>query len=386
MGIFNIIKKLCTLKWHVGAGQNLSPGRLVRQGMPYYLQRNGTAFMPMTMYININSRCNLKCRMCDIGQRNCESAFFKNMIGNEGKDFPIDRFKSLINEVHGFKPYICITTTEPLLYPHLMEAIEYTVSRGLKINITTNGFLLEKFAGDLVRAGLSRLSISIDGPPHVHDGIRGVTNVHERAMSGIKKVNEAKKVQGKTEPKIYLNTAIIDKNHASIIEMIEAAPLDCIEHWNLKLMVFCTQEMADEHNKLFGDKYHATETCLSGGISLKDIDVKVLSEQVKLAKMRCKGKCSFYFDESIHKLKKYFFEPHKFMDDTNCVMPWFVAQLTSRGDLIGLTRCYFATFGNILDRRFEDVWNDEPMRNFRRDLRKYGRLPACTRCDGVLFR
>ena len=386
MNILNIAKKLFTLQWHVGAGGNLSPKRLIKQGLPYYLNRSGEASIPMTIYININSSCNLKCRMCDIGQKNCESAFFKNMMGEEAVDFPIERFKQLIDEVKEFEPYICITTTEPLLYPHILEVIRYTVKSGLKINITTNGLLLEKYAEDLVDAGLSRLSISIDGTGEIHDGIRGVEGVHRRALAGVRKVHETKCRKGLDEPKIYCNTAILDKNHASIVEMISQVPLECIEHWNLKLMVFCTQEMADKHNSDYGEKYPATETCLAGGIKLEDIDVEVLSQQVDKAKKLYGDKCSFYFDSSVPKLAKYFFKPGQFMDGTNCVMPWYVAQLTSRGDLIGLTRCYYSAFGNIMEKPFLEVWNGEGMKAFRKDLKKHGRFPACTRCDGVLFR
>jgi radical SAM protein with 4Fe4S-binding SPASM domain len=49
---------------------------------------------------------------------------------------------------------------EPLLSPLLIEAIEMANKKGLRTVINTNGFYLEHFATDLVKAGLTELIFS----------------------------------------------------------------------------------------------------------------------------------------------------------------------------------------------------------------------------------
>jgi MoaA/NifB/PqqE/SkfB family radical SAM enzyme len=374
------------MKHHAGSGDNVSFLRLLRQGLPYYFFRNGFAFPPMTIFLTINKNCNLRCQMCDIGQRNKESIFYRNLIGEEGEDFPLERYKGLIDECAHFKPYISITTTEPLLYKDLIPLIEYTVQSGLNINITTNGFLLEKFAEALVAAGLSRLSVSLDGPREIHDRLRGVKGTYDRVMAGLRAVEETKRRMGVTRPTVMLHTSITDYNHADLVRMVEGVPLDTIYHWNFKLMVFVTEEIARMHNEQFGYKYEATQACLAGDVDVSGIDIDVLYEQSKLLQESFGDKLTLYYDVSKEFLYKYFQHPEQFMDDSRCVLPWFVAQLTANGDMIGLTRCYPTTFGNVMDRHFLDVWNGPEMRRFRKDLKRYGRFPACSRCDGVLYR
>ncbi len=54
-------------------------------------------------------------------------------------------------------------TGEPLLYPHLLEAIRLARVKTSAVKITTNGVLLtDKFIRDLVKAGLTHIEVSID--------------------------------------------------------------------------------------------------------------------------------------------------------------------------------------------------------------------------------
>ena len=46
--------------------------------LPYYYKKTGFAHSPTTIFIAINSVCNLKCEMCDFGQQNENSLFYKN--------------------------------------------------------------------------------------------------------------------------------------------------------------------------------------------------------------------------------------------------------------------------------------------------------------------
>jgi len=378
-------KRFFQIRKHQSAGPNASPARLVRNALPYLFFKNGYSFSPLSIFFIINGVCQFKCKMCDIGQKNPSSMFHKNLIGSHPSDFPIGRWKTLIDEVKRFKPYISITSTEPLLYKPLPEAIEHTVRACLKTNILTNGYVLEQRAEELMDAGLYSLNVSIDGPSKIHNNIRGVDDAFERAIKGINRVIELKKKRRSKLPHIGINSTIIDINAPYLVDMVRSLPVEEIDKITYMTMVFLPKDLADKHNKAFGDKYFSTETCLTGGARPDKVDIEVLFDQLVQVKKMYPNKCHYYFQMDKRTMHRYFYEPHEFLDDTRCIFPWFAAQITAKGDLVGLTRCFATPFGNILNNSFSEVWLGDRMRDFRKDLQKYGRFPACTRCEGTLY-
>jgi len=376
------------MRKHVSAGANATPLRLAVQGLPYLLGVNGYSFPPLSLFFIINSRCNMKCQMCDVGRNYKESMFYKNLVGSGDKgrgDFPIERFESLMDEVKSFHPFISITSTEPLLYEALPRAIAAAKSRALAVNVTTNGLLLSLRYLELLDAGLDRLTVSIDGPPNIHDRIRGVPGAFRKIHGGLLDLIEQKKRKSIVKPSITINTVITNLNSGSLKRLLENLPLTDVDQVNFALMSFCHQELADRHNEQWGNKYPASRTCLEGDTDPAKIDVQLLHEELREIEVKHRGKVHFFFRNTPRFLEKYFHHPDEFMDFRPCLFPWFTAQVTASGDLIGVTRCYPRSFGSIIDRPFKEVWNGVEMREFRNELRKHRRFPACTRCEGVLY-
>jgi MoaA/NifB/PqqE/SkfB family radical SAM enzyme len=383
-----LLKSAFTIRRHVSAGDNAVPGRLLMQGLPYLLGWNGFSFLPLSLFFIINSRCNMKCQMCDVGRRYEDSMFYKNLVGTgaDGRgDFPIERFETLMDEVRAFRPFVSITSTEPLLYEPLPRAISAAKSRGLGVNVTTNGLLLSRRHGELLESGLDRLTVSLDGPPDVHDRIRGVPGAFRTIEKGLLGLIEQKKKTGNARPSITINTVITNLNAGTLGRLLMTIPLADVDQVTFALMSFCHQELADRHNARWGDKYPASRTCLEGDTDPAGIDVSSLHEELREIEAKHPGKVHFFFENTARFLEKYFHRPDEFMDFRPCLFPWFTAQITASGDLIGVTRCYPRTFGNILERPFPDVWNGAEMRAFRKDLKRHRRFPACTRCEGVLY-
>lgn len=378
-------KRFFQIQSHQSAGSNATPFRLAFNALPYLVLRNGFSFPPLSLFIIINSKCNFRCQMCDVGQKNPNSMFYQNLIGGGNGDFPLADFQKLIDETRSFKPYISITSTEPLLYKQLPNAIEYVVKAALKINVLTNGYLLEREAENLIDAGLHSLNVSIDGPPEIHNKLRGVTDAHQRAVAGIMKVIELKKKRGISYPTIGINSTITDITAPHMVDMLNTLPMEHIQKVSFMTMVFLHQSLADRHNEKFGDQYFATETCLAGNADPFKVDVQKLVQQSKTVQKLYPGKVFLYFQPDKQELEKYFFSPNLFLDSTKCVFPWFSAQILANGDMVGLTRCYPTSFGNVINESFQEIWLGNKIRRFRKDLQKYGRFPACTRCEGVLY-
>jgi len=73
-----------------------------------------------------------------------------------------------------FSPSIHFTGGEPLVYQGLWEAIAHARQCGFNVAILTNGSLVN--TEDAARAsqlGIVDVQVSLEGPPEIHDGIRG---------------------------------------------------------------------------------------------------------------------------------------------------------------------------------------------------------------------
>ena len=107
------------------------------------------------LYVEASSRCNLACKMC----------FRHSWVGEKFGDLDPAVFARVMDD-----PALRETGTiffggmgEPLVHPALTEMTAHAASRGKKVELVTNGTLLtpEK-AGELLKAGVSRIWVSID--------------------------------------------------------------------------------------------------------------------------------------------------------------------------------------------------------------------------------
>ena len=378
-------KKALSARKHPGMSDRLTFPVLMRQALPFVTSPTGKSRPPLTVYWSVNSVCNLYCKMCDVGTANHDSNFFANLrIDGKLHEIKIERFRSVIDEVASTKPVISITSTEPLMYRPLGDAVGYARSRGLDVVVTTGGYTLPQRAAELAEAGLSRLVLSIDGAPELHNSIRGRKDSFQRSAEGIQLFREA--CDRRNQPaEILINYTISNLNHDGLeafYESVESLPVDRI---NFTYMNFVTTELADRHNALWGDKYKATVNCLNEHTQPARVDVGKLHEQIVAVKRRDagRGRALFLHDFSLAELQRYFYQPDKFMGNSRCMVNWFIAEIIANGDVIPYTRCYNVPLGNINEEPFLDIWNGQKARAWRRDLRSERRFPACTRCDQV---
>lgn len=91
------------------------------------------------------------------------------------------------------RPIIILTGGEPLSRPDVLEIAKYTVNKGLRVVMGTNGTLItEEIASQLKEVPISRLGISLDFPvAKLQDDFRGKEGAFEAAMVGIANAHRA---------------------------------------------------------------------------------------------------------------------------------------------------------------------------------------------------
>jgi MoaA/NifB/PqqE/SkfB family radical SAM enzyme len=325
--------------------------------------------------------------MCDFGQKNKKSVNYRIMHQyTKDSDIDINLFKKLIFDVRSFRPVISFKLVEPLLNKDLMGLIKISKQNGLRVELTTNGYLLPLLAEKLVESGLDEIQISIDGPPRVHDIIRGNKGSFKKAIEGINLLYHYKKEYNKIFIKI--NYTISDLNYNNIVETLNYfKKFKGVDIVKLQSLDFITDRMEKVHNKIFGDYCPVTSSSLSGTNPQK-VDVNKLYEQIQIIK---KTKYPFLvrFIPNIsytrEEIKQYFYDELRFLKKhTRCLLPYKSAYVDMNGDVRPHTRCFDIVMGNINKESFKEIWNGKKYREFRAKIRKRA-FPACARCCGVLF-
>jgi MoaA/NifB/PqqE/SkfB family radical SAM enzyme/glycosyltransferase involved in cell wall biosynthesis len=133
---------------------------------------------PLTLLLLINRGCNLRCSFCDLWE------------GHE--HMPLERLLVLLDQAAaiGTKTLV-ITGGEPFLHPDLFAAVAAAKARGMAVNITTNGTLIDRRWAELVESGVDSLSFSIDGLEETHDRLRGQKGCWRRTWAAIERVRAA---------------------------------------------------------------------------------------------------------------------------------------------------------------------------------------------------
>jgi MoaA/NifB/PqqE/SkfB family radical SAM enzyme len=291
----------------------------------------------------------------------------------------VETWKKLVDDVSHFKPLIAITSTEPLLYDGLIDLLDHCHHRGLRVEVTTNGFLLDQFADLFLKKRLDILSVSIDGPPDIHDKIRGIKGAFEKATEPMRHILERR--TGKT-PLVHVNYTICDLNFDRLVETLPYIECDQLTFSHLN---FVTEEMAKVHNAQC--RYRVTPAGLSE-VSLEAIDLNVLWDQIQKVKTIDKAYPVTLAPELTRdELEGFYRRPMQFLrGHSSCKAIWSVGQILADGNITGSTRCFdTARLGNIQHQSLTALWNGPILRDFRKYLRRNGgAYPACSRCCGLL--
>jgi radical SAM protein with 4Fe4S-binding SPASM domain len=101
-------------------------------------------------YIEITNVCNLTCEFCPRTSRNPE---FMDPIF----------FENILNQIEGHSKFIYFHVLgEPLLHPELKTFLDLSFSHGFKVNLTTNGTLINKVKDTLIQSpGLRQINLSL---------------------------------------------------------------------------------------------------------------------------------------------------------------------------------------------------------------------------------
>jgi MoaA/NifB/PqqE/SkfB family radical SAM enzyme len=234
----------------------------------------------------------------------------------------------------------------------------------------------------LVELGVDALSISIDGPDQTHDLIRRRKGSFKRILEGLTNLQEAKSELGRDKPSIGITCTIFALNQHNFGEVLDwLKEFKIVSSVEFEYMFYTEEEASLATQKIIPLPVVRKEEDHLLPFELRNIDVDVFYDQVQrtLAQAREYG-MNVAFQPPLktkEEIGKRFFDVRYAFVET-CFYPWKAGRVNPYGDVYSCS--IDVAFGNIRQAPFNEIWNGEAYRIFRRTLKKHGIFPKCTKC------
>ena len=293
--------------------------RLWQVFLSYKRKKVRLSYLPVRLWVETTSICNLRCVMCPN----------KNLHKEEKGFMDFALFRKIIDEAREFVSDInLIHRGEGLLHPEFPRMTEYAHEAGITTKFHTNATLLDgPRSRALIEAGLDQISFSFDGyDKKTYESIR-VNADFEKTIRNIVGFLEIKRELGRKKPHAILELidfpeiygAIDNRQKRDFLNRFKGLPLNHIE-------------IKDMHN-------------WAGEIG-------------KGRKKRRYVPCTFLWQA--------------------LVIFWDGSVLPCTQDFHG-----YLTLGNVRQESFAEIWNNEKMVRLRTKIleRNIADLETCSKCD-----
>jgi radical SAM protein with 4Fe4S-binding SPASM domain len=173
----------------------------------------GPAIQNFNFFIqwHLTERCNLRCRHCYQHRESTAEMTAAEVLHEI--DGATEMFRAWASEEHiHVTPSIHFTGGEPLLHKGLWDILAHARSQGYRVALMTNGCLITGEDAERLRdLGVFDIQVSLEGPPSLHDDIRG-RGSFAAASRGVKRLIRAGNTVSLNVTLSRLNAALIDES------------------------------------------------------------------------------------------------------------------------------------------------------------------------------
>lgn len=340
--------------------------------LPYYVARGGRAFPPLHYYFEMTRRCNLRCAMCQYIEWLRDTPV---SVQKEG-ELTTQEWERVIDEVQRLS-LITFTGGEPLLRDDFLGLLERACKRA-RTHLITNALLLDEERVERAVAvapkrvgglGLNFIGTSIEGPPEIHDAIRGLRGAFARTTEAIQRVAVARGHAKKACPMVHVTSVIQAANVARLHEMPKIVKQAGGNAFNLTLEIR-TLDIA-------GIGTYPPETQDPAAIRFPAIPAEQLTEALRRTReAAAREGIELRTPDMPDSAIVDYYSGKMPLRNFRCGSAWCNVFVGSKGDIYP---CWLRCVGNVREKGLRATWNGAEMRAFRRRTRR-GLYPACVGC------
>lgn len=309
------------------------------------------------LVLNVHSRCNCRCVMCDIWKREASS---------ELRAVNLQRHRESLRRLA--VRWVVLSGGEPLLHSDLGALCAFLRDLQIRLTLLTTGLLLIKRASE-VAEWFDEVIVSLDGPAAIHDAIRRVNGAFQLIQSGAARVR-----QFRSGMRITARTTVQKANHRHLRETVAAA-----KSIGLDGISFLAADLTSEafNRTLLWPLERQSE------VGLTAAEVQALEDDIETLIIHGAQEIQTgYIAENPSKLRGIVnhFKAHlghSRQRSPVCNAPWVSAVVESDGSV---RPCFFhRPVGNIHQADLEDIVNGDTALAFRASL-NIEENPTCRCC------
>lgn len=303
--------------------------------------------LPVLSEVAVTYRCNLRCRFCYAGC-NCTV----NPIQSSEEMTP-GQVKTILRKIflQAKVPSVSFTGGEPTLLPELPILIDYAKTLGMRVNLITNGILInKKMAKTLASCGLDSAQVSLEGiTAKTHDYIVRINGAFNKTVSAVKNLKDAGILT-------HTNTTITKDN-------LKECP---------RFPSFIKEEFGN-------DKFSMNLVIPSGSGSINDNILVKYSE------------IGSYLEEIIrageqHEVEFMWYSPVPMcmfnsvaygLGNKGCSACDGLLSIAPNGDILPCSS-FADSVGNLLKENFSAIWDSQKAKNYRGKNLAH---PVCKKCE-----
>lgn len=289
---------------------------------------------------NSTRTCNLKCAHC----------YMDSDAQKYQGELTTEEAKRFIDDLAEFNvPVLLFSGGEPLIRPDFFELAEYTVSKGIRPTLSTNGTLITREVAQRIKdIGVGYVGISLDGLQDVNDKFRGREGAFQAAMEGIQNCVAV-------DQRVGLRFTINSHNLAELDNIF-----DFIEEKNINRVCFYHLVYSGRGNQMIKEDVtppesrQAMETIIRRTI---DYEERGLKKEILTVDNHCDGVYLY-----LRTLKE---DPEKAQSIKDLISMNGGNRsgiAFSEVDPLGYVHpdqfTQHITFGNVRERKFGDIWTD----------------------------
>lgn len=337
------------------------------------------SFALTRIFLVLSFACDSRCTMCALWS---DTGFSRKMSKAELLgELTLSDYERLLKEVQPWGAQIVLFGGEPLLSPKWQPIAQKATELGLRVTFSTDGSKLFEQAEEVVALS-EHFQVSLDAAtPRLHNQIRRYSNLYEKLVAGVQRVEALKKKKRSPLPLIDVGTMILPENLHELDQIV-----DRVESWKVSIDTLSFQHLeyiTPERLKaqdLFLNRPHVNYW--QGVVRTPPLlDADLLLEKIEKLQKKKRGHIAHiaFNPEMTEKEMQLHYAGASFQTRRRCSVPWLEAHILPSGD-VWVCPDYYA--GNITQSSFSNIWNSARSRAIRAFLNSGKRFPACNNCMG----
>jgi len=303
---------------------------------------------PWRVNFDITHRCPLRCVMCNIWKTKSKK-----------KELTLNELKRTVDEIKKWGvEHVSFAGGETLVRKNdVVKLIEYASSKGMRTDLITNGYFLDKkTCKKLLKSGVSKISLSVDGAKkETHNKIR-VGGSYDKVIRTAKILGELKKKM-KVKTELEFTTVILSYNFRELVDifyLMKSLNFDFITYQVV------TPDNSFTVNSKQLKNFYESRLWIKGD-DVKELE-KITEKLIELKKTGCIRNTRTY----LKKIPEYFKAKDKFKPG-KCIVGFSYVNIDPYGNI---NVCGLGPNLNINDGKIQELWNNEEYKKTRELIKK----------------